>query len=355
MNADMKFAVLIDGDNVAPKYLKAILDEVADNGVATYKRVYTDWTQQSRSGWKKIMLEHSVMPVQQYSYTTGKNSTDSAMIIDAMDILYTGNVDGFYLATSDSDFTRLAARLREAGKYVVGVGEAKTPSAFRSACNSFKLLEVISGSDDAPTEIRRSTKGKKKEYALTPLDEIENSIYKIIDENSNRGKDTYIGEIGSRLMNKHPDFDVRNYGCTKLLTFLEDKVHNLVLQSKNSSTMVSIRKEDISRRELEEKLISILQSNGGVINNMAVINEELKVWNPSFSAKKLGYSKFSAFLQSFDDLLEIDADQNSVRLIASGKPKTAGPSPAKEEDFETLPEASFRERQAGRRNTIIRE
>ncbi|MCR5249849.1 MAG: NYN domain-containing protein [Lachnospiraceae bacterium] len=316
MNADMKFAVLIDGDNVAPKYLKAILDEVADNGVATYKRVYTDWTQQDRAGWKKIMLEHSVMPIQQYSYTKGKNSTDSAMIIDAMDILYTGNVDGFYLATSDSDFTRLAARLREAGKFVVGVGEAKTPSAFRSACNSFKLLEVISGSDDAPEagSGKKSSRGKKKEYALTPIKEIENSIFKIIDENSNKGKDTYIGEIGSRLTNKHPDFDVRNYGCTKLSTFLEDKVQNLVLQAKNSSTMVSIRKDDISKKEVEEQIVAILERNGGVINNMAVINEELKLWNPSFSAKKLGYSKFSAFLQSFEEILEIDTDQNTVRL-----------------------------------------
>ena len=318
MNAEMKFAVLIDGDNVAPKYLKAILDEVADNGVATYKRVYTDWTQQSRSGWKKIMLDFSVMPVQQYSYTTGKNSTDSAMIIDAMDILYTGNVDGFYLCTSDSDFTRLAARLREAGKYVVGVGEAKTPSAFRSACNSFKLLEVISGSDDAPEPAgKKSGKGKKKEYALTPIEEIENSIYKIIDENSNKGKDTYIGEIGSRLMNKYPEFDVRNYGCTKLSTFLEDKLHNLVLQNRNSSTMVSIRKEDISRREVEEQLIRILKENDGTITNMALINEALKNWNASFSAKKLGYSKFSAFLQSFDEILDIDSDQNTVHLIRS--------------------------------------
>lgn len=321
MNNEMKFAVLIDGDNVAPKYLKAILDEVADNGVATYKRVYTDWTIQARAGWKKVMLEHSVMPVQQYSYTTGKNATDSAMIIDAMDILYTGNVDGFYLATSDSDFTRLAARLREAGKFVVGVGEAKTPSAFRSACNSFKLLEVISNDDttEDPSEDGSSAKsggrGKKKEYALTPIKEIKSSIYKIIDENSNKGKDTYIGEIGSRLMNKYPDFDVRNYGCTKLSTFLEDKMPNIVLSHKNSSTLVTIQNADISKREVEEEIVGILMRHGGVCNNMAVINEELKQWNPNFSAKKFGYSKLSSFLQSFDAAFVIDTDQNSVKLI----------------------------------------
>ncbi|MBR1470308.1 MAG: NYN domain-containing protein [Lachnospiraceae bacterium] len=316
MNAEMKFAVLIDGDNVAPKYLKAILDEVADNGVATYKRVYTDWTIQARQGWKKVMLEHSVMPVQQYSYTTGKNATDSAMIIDAMDILYTGNVDGFYLCTSDSDFTRLAARLREAGKFVVGVGEAKTPSAFRSACNSFKLLEVISGSDDTSNTTKKEARAKKKELdvAVTPVKEIENSIYKIIDENANKGKDTFIGEIGSRLMNKFPDFDVRNYGCTKLSTFLEDKMNNLVLQPKNNSTIVSIRNSNISKKDLEEEIIRILRAHDGVCNNMAVINEELKAWNPNFSAKKLGYSKFSSFMQSYSGILEIDADQNIVKL-----------------------------------------
>ncbi|MCR5127735.1 MAG: NYN domain-containing protein [Lachnospiraceae bacterium] len=315
---ELKFAVLIDGDNVAPKYLKAILDEVADNGVATYKRVYTDWTSLARQGWKKVMLEHSVMPVQQYSYTTGKNATDSAMIIDAMDILYTGNVDGFYLCTSDSDFTRLAARLREAGKFVVGVGEAKTPSAFRSACNSFKLLEVISGSDDTSDDEpaqKNAGKNKKKEYALTPIKEIKSSIYKIIDENSNRGKDTYIGEIGSRLMNKYPDFDVRNYGCTKLSTFLEDKMPNLVLQHKNSSTVISIQNADIDKKDVENEIIAILIRHGSICNNMAVINEELKQWNANFSAKKFGYSKFSSFLQSFDtSSFEIDADQNSVKL-----------------------------------------
>ncbi len=317
MNSDMKFAVLIDGDNIAPKYLKVILEEVADNGVATYKRVYTDWTMQSRSGWKKMMLEHSVMPVQQYSYTTGKNATDSAMIIDAMDILYTGNVDGFYLATSDSDFTRLAARLREAGKFVVGVGEAKTPAAFRSACNSFKLLEVLYNEEEKEVGSNgtKKTSVKKKEYALTPLPEISNSIFKIIDENANKGKDTYIGEIGSRLMNKYPDFDVRNYGCTKLSTFLEDKLKNLVLQHKNSSTVVSIANTDIPKKDLEDRIIHILKERGGVCNNMAVLNEELKAWNPNFSAKKLGYSKFTSFLQSFSDILEVDADQNSVKLL----------------------------------------
>lgn len=307
---EKKFAVLIDGDNVAPKYLKAILDEVSDHGVATYKRIYSDWTDRIRSSWKQPILEHSVLPVQQYSYTTGKNATDSAMIIDAMDILYTGNVDGFYLVTSDSDFTRLAARLREAGKEVVGIGEAKTPKAFRSACNSFKLLEVIYNDEDND---EKGTVGQKgNNLTVTDLAEIENSICKIIDENSNKGKDTYIGEVGSKLTNKYPDFDVRNYGCTKLSTLLEDKMGNFVLQKKNTSTIIMFKNTDIAKEDIEKQIIRILKEHDGECNNMAIINEGLKAWNPNFSAKKLGYSKFSVYLQSFQKVLEVK--NNEVRL-----------------------------------------
>lgn len=125
---ERRFAVLIDADNVSPKYIKYILDEVSDVGIATYKRIYGDWTDNEKRSWKNVLLDWSVNPIQQYSYTTGKNATDSAMIIDAMDILYSGNVDGFCLVSSDSDFTKLAQRLREAGMFVMGIGEQKTPS-----------------------------------------------------------------------------------------------------------------------------------------------------------------------------------------------------------------------------------
>lgn len=308
MSSEMKYAVLIDGDNIAPKYLKAVLDEVADNGVATYKRIYSDWTERNRDSWKQTILEHSVLPVQQYSYTSGKNATDSAMIIDAMDILYTGNVDGFCLVTSDSDFTRLAARLREAGKHVIGIGEAKTPQAFRSACNSFKLLEVIS-EDEADNK-----SGKSNSLKVADLKEIKKSVYKIIDENANKGKDTYIGEIGSKLVNKYPDFDVRNYGCTKLSTLLEDKLNNsFILTRKNTSTLVTIKKEDLPKSQVADKIVDILKQHGGACNNMSVINDNLKNWNKNFSYKKFGYSKFANFLLSFPEILEISG--NEVRLI----------------------------------------
>ena len=148
---DKRFALLIDGENVSAKYIKGILEELSNEGVITYKRIYGDWTSANMQRWKDVLLENSVTPIQQYSYTTGKNATDSAMIIDAMDILYSGNVDGFCLVSSDSDFTKLAQRLREAGMFVMGIGEQKTPKPFRAACDTFKLLEIISSEDAAET------------------------------------------------------------------------------------------------------------------------------------------------------------------------------------------------------------
>lgn len=142
MSEELKLAVLIDADNISDKYVKIILDETAKSGVATYKRIYGDWTNPRLVSWKNVLLDNSISPIQQYSYTTGKNATDSAMIIDAMDILYSNTVDGFCIASSDSDFTRLAARLRESGMYVTGMGESKTPKPFISACNQFKYLDI---------------------------------------------------------------------------------------------------------------------------------------------------------------------------------------------------------------------
>ena len=179
---ERRFAVLIDADNVSPKYIKYILDEVSDVGIATYKRIYGDWTDNEKRSWKNVLLDWSVNPIQQYSYTTGKNATDSAMIIDAMDILYSGNVDGFCLVSSDSDFTKLAQRLREAGMFVMGIGEQKTPKPFRAACDTFKLLEIIS-SDDAP-----ETSVIENQKTITNIDEIQKAITKLLIENNSQNQ-----------------------------------------------------------------------------------------------------------------------------------------------------------------------
>ena len=193
---ERRFAVLIDADNVSPKYIKYILDEVSDQGIATYKRIYGDWTDNEKRSWKNVLLDWSVNPIQQYSYTTGKNATDSAMIIDAMDILYSGNVDGFCLVSSDSDFTKLAQRLREAGMFVMGIGEQKTPKPFRAACDTFKLLEIIS-SDDAPeaTVI-------ENQKTITSIDEIQKAIAKLLIENNSQNQPIILARVGNFLIAK---------------------------------------------------------------------------------------------------------------------------------------------------------
>lgn len=221
MPNDNRLAVLIDADNVSDKYIKYILDEVSNDGTATYKRIYGDWTKPAFAAWKSVLLDNSITPIQQYGYTTGKNATDSAMIIDAMDILYSGNVDGFCIVSSDSDFTRLAARLRESGMYVVGMGEQKTPTAFIAACNKFKYLEVLAQA----AEPERPAADKKAQGnpapAKTPLKTIKRAILTIMDEISDEDEWVSISEIGNLLNKRYPDFDVRNYGHRKLTPFLK--------------------------------------------------------------------------------------------------------------------------------------
>lgn len=236
---DLRFAVLIDADNVSDKYIKIILDEVSNNGIATYKRIYGDWTSTRLAGWKNCLLGNSITPMQQYSYTTGKNATDSALIIDAMDILHSGNVDGFAIVSSDSDFTRLAARLRESGMYVIGMGEQKTPEPFVVACNQFKYLDLLHTSrlaedandaSDAHGKKSADAMDKKKAEAVVPakieplrlgMDEIRGAVNSILEQLSDDGGWLHIGQLGSELSKRYPDFDVRNYGHTKLSLFLK--------------------------------------------------------------------------------------------------------------------------------------
>ena len=203
-----------------------ILDEVSDQGVATYKRIYGDWTDISKKSWKEQLLRYSINPIQQYSNTNGKNSTDSAMIIDAMDILYSGNVEGFCLVSSDSDFTKLAQRLRESGMFVLGMGEQKTPSSFRVACDAFKILEIISQNEDDISPAITAVSENPARYgtsqdetpSITSKAEIERTVSRVLTENNDHGKNTTLSEIGSILQKKFSEFDVRNYGYSKRQT-----------------------------------------------------------------------------------------------------------------------------------------
>lgn len=219
---EKRFAVLIDSDNISHKYIKTIVDEVANDGVATYKRIYGDWTNPKLSSWKDLLLDNSITPIQQYSYTMGKNATDSAMIIDAMDILYSGNVEGFFLVSSDSDFTRLASRLRESGMFVVGMGERKTPAAFISACNKFKYLDSIfedekeKSAAKSKQDTEKSKPGESETNPRANRVEIRRAIYNIIKEKSDETGWVFVGEIGNILSKRYPDFNSRDYGFQKL-------------------------------------------------------------------------------------------------------------------------------------------
>lgn len=215
MEKDKRIAVLIDADNVSKKYIKFIMDELANHGTPTYKRIYGDWTKPYLASWKKVLLDHSISPIQQYSYTTGENSTDAALIIDAMDILYSKHVDGFCIVSSDSDFTRLAARLREAGMYVVGMGEKKTPTPFIASCEMFKYLEVLESTYKKSEESTETSKDEKID-GISDKKALIQTIKSIITEASDEDGWVNLSEVGTRLNKRHPDFDTRNYGHAKL-------------------------------------------------------------------------------------------------------------------------------------------
>lgn len=213
MSESINIAVLIDGDNVPSANVKEMMEEIAKYGNPTIKRIYGDWTRPGLNKWKNLLLENAITPIQQYGYTVGKNATDSAMIIDAMDILYSGKVNGFCLVSSDSDFTRLATRLREAGMLVLGIGERKTPNPFIAACDKFIYIEILRNQSESNKLERKEKESpnvekiSKREIAL-----IASSIRDLSDEDGW----AFLGDVGSLIQKKQPNFDSRNYGFEKL-------------------------------------------------------------------------------------------------------------------------------------------
>lgn len=221
MENDIKLAVLIDGDNIPSAHVKEMMEEIAKYGNPTIKRIYGDWTKPILSKWKNLLLENAITPVQQYGYTTGKNATDSAMIIDAMDILYSGKVNGFCLVSSDSDFTRLATRLREAGMKVYGIGEKKTPNPFIVACDKFIYVEILqNNAKETESSVTPDKPARKSQY-----DKITPKVVKLISSTISDLEDddgwAFLGDVGSLLQKKQPNFDSRNYGFEKLTPLID--------------------------------------------------------------------------------------------------------------------------------------
>ncbi|WP_319269165.1 NYN domain-containing protein [uncultured Draconibacterium sp.] len=220
MAKDLKLAVLIDGDNIPSAYVKEMMEEIAKYGNPTIKRIYGDWTRPGLNKWKNLLLDNAINPIQQYGYTIGKNATDSAMIIDAMDILYSEKVDGFCLVSSDSDFTRLATRLREAGMHVIGIGEKKTPEPFIVSCDRFIYIEILKSRSK---ENESSTAGKtgKKGGVDKVTPKVIRLISKTISDLADEDGWAFLGDVGSLLQKKQPNFDSRNYGFEKLTPLID--------------------------------------------------------------------------------------------------------------------------------------
>ncbi|MBC7535848.1 MAG: NYN domain-containing protein [Ferruginibacter sp.] len=220
---EIRLAVLIDADNVPYSNVKGVMEEIAKYGTPTFKRIYGDWTRPTVSGWKNVLLENAITPIQQYSYTSGKNSSDSALIIDAMDILYSGKVDGFCIISSDSDFTRLATRLREAGMKVFGIGQKKTPNPFIVACDKFIYMEIIPMVDEVGATETKTDVAKPKIKSV--VDKVNKETLKLIKATINDLADengwAFLGDVGNLLLKKQPNFDPRNYGFLKLTPLIK--------------------------------------------------------------------------------------------------------------------------------------
>jgi uncharacterized LabA/DUF88 family protein len=230
---DLKLAVLIDGDNIPSAYVKEMMEEIAKYGNPTIKRIYGDWTNPKLSKWKGVLLENAITPIQQYGYTVGKNATDSAMIIDAMDILYSEKVDGFCLVSSDSDFTRLATRLREAGMKVFGIGEKKTPEPFIVACDKFIYIEILKNQSEAnesePTKSKASQKDNVDKITPKVIKLISSTISDLTDDDGW----AFLGDVGNLLQKKQPNFDSRNYGYQKLTPLIKS-IKNFEIELRES-------------------------------------------------------------------------------------------------------------------------
>lgn len=249
MEKEMKLAVLIDAENIANKYIDVILNEANTLGNVIYKRIYGNWTSQQMRSWREVILDNSIQPIQQYNNTTGKNSSDSSLIIDAMDLLFLGRLDGFCIVSSDSDFTRLAARLRESEMFVLGMGEQKTPRSFISACNKFSYLDILysasSGeninnaqthaAEKAPTPVNEKAAAEKKagssakratqdavpdEKAGSNIKAISQALKELTEEKSDDDGWIFSGKLGGLLNKQFPDFDVRNFGSKKFVQFV---------------------------------------------------------------------------------------------------------------------------------------
>ncbi len=366
---DLNIALLIDSDNVSPRYISGILSELSKYGKITIRRMYGDWSQDRLHSWMRCSSRFSLTPVMQPNNTPGKNASDIGLIIDAMDILYTGDVQGFCLVSSDGDFNKLATRLREAGKFVIGMGEKKTPESFRASCERFIFLDVIDAGDSgnqrdsadpygysnsqfysaesssgsssespgrgasaqtasrrkraavsepavsykaspAPSKVQEEPEvdqdfDSDSEASFTDKATIEAAIVSIITDNNAEGKETGLGEIGSRLVKIFPDFDVRNYHYSKLSEYLKD-FPSLKVENRDSAVWVSLNSSPDS--EIEQQILRIFKKHDTDDMYLATLKKELLELNPNLEAsiRRSGVTRFSVYLNRMIGSVEVN-------------------------------------------------
>ena len=299
------FALLIDSDNVSAKDIQGIMNELTSrHGQVTYRRIYGDWTSSQMGKWKDVLADYSLTPMQQFPNTKGKNATDSFLIIDAMDILYEGKIEGFCIVSSDGDFTRLASRLRDAGMTVVGMGEQKTPRSFRSACTVFTGLELLIDTDDGETP------APSGENSISKRD-VADAIVNIINEGNGQGQ--HLGSVGSRLVNVYPDFDVRSFGYSQLSKFLES-FDNLQLDRRDNAVFVSLKDTDRLRDQVDAFVVDLARRAGAEGVNLGYLGGLIHSSFPDFSVKDYGYSKLSKFIRDVEGVLLVD-DESGTRVV----------------------------------------
>ncbi len=305
-----QFAVLIDSENVSSKYADSIFKELSVYGFGAIRRIYGNWSKTSDWG-QNVLVEHAIIPIHQFAYTSGKNSSDMLMVIDAMDILYSNQIDGFCLVTSDSDFTRLVMRLREAGKTVIGMGESKTPLSLTRACNKFIHLNLISEETAEPavdTPLRGVKPIDDDQHTIASLETIEKEILSIL---SNREEPLMaLGGIGSQLSQRFPDFDVRNYGYTKFVTFLKEAMPNSIRLVQKGTSYYAGKNNELTKEELEQAVLQFIRSQK-TVNNLGNIVQHLTDRYPQFDLNDYGYSRISSFLRNIPQL---QVTNNTVRL-----------------------------------------
>ena len=313
-NSEKKIALLIDADNISVKYADCIFDELNKYGDIVIRRVYGDWTKQTIASWMDVCQKYAMKPVMQENNVSGKNASDICLVIDAMKLLFSNKANIFCIVSSDSDFTLLAKEIRENGIPVIGMGEEKTPSVFINACRKFVVLNSLfdennTEEDDKKESKEKTNKESKKKSNITDLSIIQKTIIEIIVDKENKGKKTQLGEIGSTLSKKYPEFDVRNYGFSKLSSFVQS-IDELEVEANSRQIYVTMKEKYDT---LSDYIYDILNDEGKM--NIGLLNKKLNILckNTNSKIKSAGYTKLSTYLKHLDGVVFVDNNTISLK------------------------------------------